>query len=220
MDDFASQRTKMVDSQLRTEAVTDYGVLAAMGQVPRELFVPPARKALAYIDSDVALKKSGEPRYLMQAAPFARLLQLAEIAPADSVLIVGAGTGYSAAVVAALARSVVAVESDPDLAMTAKQNLAALKVTNAKVVVGSLDVGAAADGPYDVIVVEGAVQKIPPALLSQLRNGGRLVVVIGEGGAATATVYTRSDNEIGQRPAFNAAVPPLPGFRAPATFVF
>ena len=220
MDEFAIARTKMVDSQLRTEAVTDYGVLTAMGQVPREIFVPPARKALAYLDNDIALKKSGEPRYLMQAAPFARLLQLAEIAPADSVLIVGAGTGYSAAVVAMLARSVVAVESDPDLAMTAKQNLAALNVNNARVVVGSLDVGAAAEGPYDVIVVEGAVQKIPASLLSQLRNGGRLVVVVGEGGAAIATVCTRSDNEFGQRPAFNAAVRPLPGFRLPATFVF
>jgi protein-L-isoaspartate(D-aspartate) O-methyltransferase len=220
MDDFASQRTKMVDSQLRTEAVTDYGILAAMGRVPREMFVPAARKALAYVDSDIALKKSGEPRYLMQAAPFARLLQLAEITPSDSVLIVGTGTGYSAAVVAALARSVVAVESDPDLAMTAKQNLAALNITNARIVVGSLDAGAPGEGPYDVIVVEGAVQKIPASLQAQLKNGGRLVAVVGEGGAATATLCTRSDNEFGQRRSFNAAVPPLPGFRQPATFVF
>ena len=220
MDDFASQRTKMVDSQLRTEAVTDYRILAAMGQVPRELFVPPARRDLAYLDSDIELKRSGEPRYLMQAAPFARLLQLAEIASSDSVLVVGTGTGYSAAVVASLARSVVAVESDPDLAMTARQNLAALNIANAKVVVGSLNAGAASDGPYDVIVLEGAVQKVPTSLLSQLTDGGRLVVVVGEGAAANATLCTRSEDEFGQRPAFNAAVRPLPGFRQPAEFVF
>jgi protein-L-isoaspartate(D-aspartate) O-methyltransferase len=220
MDEFAAARTKMVDSQLRTEGVTDYGVLAAMGSVPRELFVPAAQKHFAYLDTDIAVKRSGDPRYLMQAAPFARLLQLAEIAPDASVLVIGTGTGYSSAVVAALARSVVAVESDPDLALTAKQTLASLHLANVKVVVGALDAGASGDGPYDVIILDGSVELVPPGLIAQLKNPGRLVAVVGAGGAASATLYTRSDAETGRRAVFNAAVHALPGFRAPPVFVF
>jgi len=220
MDDFAIARMKMVDSQLKTEAVTDYGVLTAMARIPREQFVPQAQKPFAYVDNDIVLKRSGEPRYLMQPAAFAKLLQLAEISPADRVLDIGVGTGYSAAVIAALARSVVAVESDPDLAMTARQNLAAFDATNAKVVVGSLDVGCAADSPYDVIILEGSVEVIPPALFSQLNDNGRLIAVVGRGWSAVATFYRKSGDDIGRRPAFNLAVSALPGFRQPAAFVF
>lgn len=220
MDDFADQRTKMVDSQLRTEAVTDYGILAAMGRIPRELFVPPALKTLAYLDNDIVLKRSGEPRYLMQAASFGRLVQLAEVSATDRVLDVGCGTGYSAAVLAALARSVVALESDPDLAVTARQNLAGVKADNARVAVGSLVTGAPADGPYDVIMLEGSVEVVPEALLAQLGEGGRLVAVVGSGWSAMATLYRKSEGDIGRRPAFNVAVSPLPGFRQPAAFVF
>jgi protein-L-isoaspartate(D-aspartate) O-methyltransferase len=220
MDDFAIARTKMVDSQLRTEGVTDPGVLAVMGRVPREQFVPRHQRPFAYLDNDIVVKRSGEPRSLMQPAAFGRLLQLGEISATDSVLDVGTGTGYSAAVIAALARSVVALESDPDLAVTARQNLAALDVTNAKVAVGSLDAGFPSDAPYDVIILEGAVEVVPPSLFAQLAENGRLIAVVGDGWSALATLYRKSEGDVGRRPAFNVAVSALPGFRQPAAFVF
>ena len=222
MEDFAAARTKMVDSQLRTEGVTDYNVLAAMGAVPREQFVPDSQKALAYLDTDIPIKsaKDETPRYLMEAAPFARLLQLAEIDKGDLVLAIGVGSGYSAAVIGGLANFVVALESDAQLAAMARDNLAALGVANVKVVSGALVAGTPAEGPYDAIFVDGAVEAIPAALFGQMKDGGRLVAVVGYGRAAVATVYTKSDHQIGRRVAFNADVRPLPGFRKPEVFVF
>ena len=222
MEDFAVARTKMVDSQLRTEQVTDYGILAVMGAVPRELFVPQHQRALAYLDKDIAIKSAGEgpPRYLMEAAPFARLLQLAEINPTDVVLDIGCGSGYSAAVLSRLAGSVVALESDAVLAAEASRHLSQLGVTNVKVVTGSLEAGHPTDGPYDVIIVEGSVETLPAALFGQLKEGGRLVAVVGYGRTGMATLCTKSENQIGRRTAFNAAVRPLPGFRKPQAFVF
>jgi protein-L-isoaspartate(D-aspartate) O-methyltransferase len=223
MDNYSIARTRMIDSQLRTEAVTDYEILAVMGRVPRETFVPSNAKPLAYLDDDIQVKSAsgGNPaRYMMEPAPFARLLQLAEISKVDRVLDIGTGVGYSAAVLAGLSKFVVALESDSDLATQARGNLAALAVDNAKVVSGTLDLGYAAEGPYDVIVVEGAVQVLPNGLFSQLREGGRLVAVVGYGRAAMATLYTSSDGKIGRRAAFNADVRPLPGFQEAARFVF
>ena len=223
MDDFGLARTRMVDSQLRTENVTDYDVLAAMGEVPRERFVPAADSALAYVDRDIPILAGGPdrmPRYLMEPAPFARLLQAAEIRPTDVVLDVGCGSGYSAAVLARLADRVVALESDPDLAAQATAILAELGVANVSVVVGALEAGSASRAPFDVIVMEGAVETVPDALFGQLGEGGRLVAVVGYGRAASAKVFTRSGGEIGSRAAFDAAVMPLPGFRKPQAFVF
>jgi protein-L-isoaspartate(D-aspartate) O-methyltransferase len=221
MDDFAVARTRMVESQLRTEAVTDYAILNVMGRVPREAFVPAKLKQVAYIDDDIEVKTGdGTSRYLMEPAPFARMLQLAEIASTDRVLDIGSGTGYSAAVLCGLAATVVALESDSELAAESRRNLAALAVDNAKVVSGPLDSGAAAEGPFDVIMIEGAVDTVPAALFNQLREGGRLVAVVGRGWSAMATLYTKTDGQIGRRVAFNAGVRPLPGFAEPATFVF
>jgi protein-L-isoaspartate(D-aspartate) O-methyltransferase len=220
MEDFALARTKMVDSQLRTESVTDYEILSIMGRIPREQFVPAHRRALAYLDTDLALTGGGTPRYLMEAAPFARLLQLSEIDKTDVVLDIGCASGYSAAVIAGLTNFVVALESDADLAAQAKENLAVLGIDNAKVVAGSLDAGHAAEGPYDLIFVDGAVEVIPAALFGQLKESGRLVAVVGYGRAAAAILWTRSDDQIGRRTAFNADVRPLPGFRKPEAFVF
>jgi protein-L-isoaspartate(D-aspartate) O-methyltransferase len=222
MDDFAVARTKMVDSQLRTESVTDYEILSVMGRIPREPFVPPHQRALAYLDTDIPITSGagGAPRYLMEAAPFARLLQLSEVEKNDVVLDIGCGTGYSAAVIAGLANFVVALESDEGLAAQAKENLAALGVDNAKVVIGPLDAGHPLEGPYDVILLDGAVEMVPAALFGQLKEGGRLAAVVGYGRAATAMLYKKSDHQIGKRTAFNADVRPLPGFRKPEAFVF
>jgi len=217
MDAFADARAKMVESQLRTENVNDYDVLAVMGTLPRERFVPAAQQALAYIDRDVAL---GGGRFLMEPAPLARLLQLAELGKSERVLDIGCGTGYSAAALGSLCASVVALESDATLAAQAKANLAGLGITNAKVVTGPLESGYAADAPYDVILIDGAVESIPASLFGQLKEGGRLVAIVGVGRAAVATVYTKSEQQIGRRPAFNADARPLPGFRKPEAFVF
>ncbi|HEY5082000.1 MAG TPA: protein-L-isoaspartate O-methyltransferase [Bauldia sp.] len=222
MDDFAGARTKMVDSQLRTEGVTDYNVLSVMGRVPREQFVAVNERALAYLDTDIPIKSAdGEtPRYLMEPAPLARLLQLAEIDKTDLVLAIGVGSGYSAAIIAGLASFVVAVESDAQLADNARENLVGCGIANAKVFNGSLVAGYPSEGPYDVIFIDGAVEVIPAALFSQMKDGGRLVAVVGYGRSAVATVSTKTDQRIGRRAAFNADVRPLPGFRKPEVFVF
>ena len=223
MDDFAASRTKMVDCQLRTEDVTDYAVLAAMGEIPREIFVSPRMRSLAYIDEDILLKESADPlsaRYLMEPAPFARLAQLGEIEPSDIVLDVGCVTGYSTAVLAQLANSVVAIEVDAELAALASEKLVDLGVANAAVVTGPLEEGFPSEGPYDVIFLGGAVEFVPEALLAQLKEGGRLVAVIGYGRAAAATRFSRTGGEIGSRAVFNAHLRPLPGFVRPKSFVF
>lgn len=223
MQNFAAARTKMVDNQLRTQSVTDYDVLAAMGDVPREQFVPPASRSLAYIDSDLEVSAAGPnspARYLMEPAPLGRLLQLAEVGKADVVLVVGCVTGYSAAVLARLANSVVALEQDTGLAAKASETLTELGVDNVAVVTGSLEAGYASEAPYDVIFVDGAVEVVPAALLDQLKDGGRLVAVVGYGRSAAATLFRRSGSDIGSHVAFDADVQPLPGFSRPKAFVF
>lgn len=223
MEDFVAARTKMVDSQLRTEGVTDHAILTAMGDVPRERFVPPRLRPLAYIDEDLQVKDASADtpaRYLMEPAPLARLIQLAEVSPSDIVLEIGCVTGYATAVLARLANSVVAVEADAELAVQAGENLVDLGVANAAVVTGPLVAGYPSEGPYDVIFVGGAVEVVPDALLGQLKDDGRLVSVVGYGRAALATLFTRTANEIGSRPVFNAHLRPLPGFAKPKTFVF
>ncbi len=223
MDDFTTARTKMVDNQLRTQSVTDYDVLAAMSAVPREAFLPPTLRPLAYIDSDLivsAAAAGGPPRYMMEPAPLARLVQMAEVGTADVVLVVGCGTGYSAAVLARLADSVVALEEDADLAARASETLTELEVDNVAVVTGALEAGYPSEAPYDVIFVDGAVEVVPAALTDQLKDGGRLVAVVGYGRSAAATLFRRSGDDIGSRVAFDAEVQPLPGFRRPKAFVF
>jgi protein-L-isoaspartate(D-aspartate) O-methyltransferase len=213
--DFSELRVKMVDGQLRTTDVTDLAILDAMLTIPRESFVDEQRRALAYVDQDMEIAPG---RYLMEASPFAKLLQLAEIGAGDAVLDVGAGTGYSSAVLSRLARSVVALESDPALADRAR---AALSATgNVTVVVAPLGEGYAAGAPYDVIVVEGAVDLLPQALFAQLAEGGRLVAIEGSGNAGVSRLYLKSGGNVTGRRAFNAAVKPLPGFERTPAFEF
>jgi protein-L-isoaspartate(D-aspartate) O-methyltransferase len=223
MEDFADARKKMVDSQLRTENVTDHAVLAAMGAVPREAFVPPNLRSLAYLDRGILLKDAadGAPaRFLMPPAPLARLIQLADVGPADRVLVVGSGTGYAAAVLARLVDSVLALESDPALSAQAQRTLSELGLANVEPVVGPLEAGYPSGGPYDAILVDGAVEVLPPGLLDQLKDGGRLVAIVGYGRTGTATLFAFSGGKVGRLPAFDASVPPLPGFRKPEVFVF
>jgi len=220
MTDYAAARTIMVDTQIRTEGVTDYRIIRAMGEVPRERFVPASARPFAYTDADILVKEDGHHRRLMRPATLARLIQAADIAPADFVLVVGCATGYSAAVIASLATAVIALESDERLASEASETLMNLGIGNVAVVTGRLEQGYASEGPYDIIFIDGAVEDVPEPLLAQLKEGGRLVAVVGYNRAAPATVFTKSDDDIGGRPVFDAFVPALPGFAKPKAFVF
>jgi protein-L-isoaspartate(D-aspartate) O-methyltransferase len=221
--DYSGQRLRMVDGQLRTTDVTSAAVLEAMLSVPREEFLDVSKRPLAYIDEDLIVAPAGRggvSRYMMEPSPFAKLLQLAEIGPADFVLDVGCCTGYSSAVLSRLASSVVALESDGTLADLASANLVRLGYDNVAVVRGPLDLGYPAEAPYDVIILGGAVQVVPDGLLAQLKEGGRLVAVEGSGNAGRARLYLKSGDTVTARNAFNCAIKPLPGFERARTFEF
>jgi protein-L-isoaspartate(D-aspartate) O-methyltransferase len=221
MMNFESARANMVDNQLRTTDVTSHSVLTAFLTVPREAFVPEKAKPLAYIDRDVEIypAAAGKPaRYLMQPSPLAKLLQLAAVTKDDVVLEIGAGSGYVSALFSQLAGTVIAVEEEETLAAEAKTNLAAY--TNVSVVTGPLNAGNASGAPYDLIFVSGSVEEVPSSLLSQLRDGGRLVTVQGYGGSARAKVFVSERGTISENVYFNASVKPLPGFAKAREFVF
>src|SRR5215470_15865453 len=177
--DYALARHNMVESQIRTNKVTDPALLAAFDAVPREQFVPAALRSVAYVDEDIPI---GKGRHLLEPMVLARLLQLAEIAPGDVVLDVGCATGYAAAIMARLAKRVVAFEQDGELRSAAERNLAALGAANVTLLEGALSEGAASHGPFAVILLEGCVETMPPALTGQLAEGGRLVGVIRRSG--------------------------------------
>jgi protein-L-isoaspartate(D-aspartate) O-methyltransferase len=219
MIDFARARKAMVDNQLRTSAIVDRRLLAVMGEVPREEFVPETRKDLAYIDEAHALP-GGAGRALPPPAPFARLVQLCEIGPEDIVLDVGAANGYSSAVLVRLGAKIVALESDAGLAAEARDKLAALGAGSVTVVEGALDAGSPEHGPYDVILIEGAVAQVPEPLFSQLKQGGRLVALIRSGETAVANVFVRSGDKFSGRAEFDANMPPLKREAPADKFVF
>jgi protein-L-isoaspartate(D-aspartate) O-methyltransferase len=220
MTDFARARTTMVDTQLRTSDVTDRRILGVMGRVPREQFVPAAWQDLAYIDEEIPLGVGNPPRHMSAPAPFARLVQLADISETDEVLLLGCGTGYSAAVLGGLAAHVVAVEPDATLAAQAKTNLAAVGASNVDVRTGTIEGGGSAKGPFDVIFLEAVVPDVPKGLLGQLKDHGRLVAIIGSGMTAVAHVFVRSGRDIAGRADFNARLPALPEPQREDTFVF
>ncbi len=212
---------KMVEGQLRTTDVTNVDVLEAFASVPREAFVFSRRRDLAYIDEDIDISPPNGPgRFLMEPSPLAKLLQLAEIGHDDVVLDVGVGTGYSSAILSRVAGSVIALESDETLAKSAADTLSELGYDNVAVVNGDLTIGCAAEAPYDVIILQGAVDEVPAALMDQLKEGGRLVAVEGVGNAGVARLYVRKDGLVASRRGFNAAIRPLPGFQRQPAFEF
>ncbi|KQT60539.1 MULTISPECIES: protein-L-isoaspartate O-methyltransferase family protein [unclassified Aureimonas] len=215
--DFDAARIKMVDNQIRTTDVTDWAILKAFLEVPRELFVPEERRPLAYIDGDVPL---GGGRFLMEASPFAKLLQLASIRPTDRVLDVGSASGYSAAILSKLAASVVALESSADLVAQARAVLPRINCGTVDLVEGALASGHAAGAPYDVILIEGSVETVPPVLFEQLAENGRLIAVEGRGNAASARLHIKEKAVVSQRFGFNCSIQPLQEFRKSAEFVF
>lgn len=223
MIDHEQARTKMVDCQIRTNDVTDFAVLRVFGTVPRQEFVPARNRDLAYVDEDIAVHVDAVgafKRYLMEPMSMARLVQLAGVTKDDIVLDVGCGTGYSTAILSELCNSVVALECDETLAAQAEERLTSLNYDNVVVVAGPLENGYSGEGPYDVIFIGGAIDDIPEALQSQLKEGGRMVGVVGEGNGGSAYLYTKNGGLVSGRPVFNCAVKPLPGFQRKAVFEF
>ncbi len=221
MSDFATARQRMVDGQVRTADVTDHRILDAMLALPREEFVPVAKRALAYLDLDLDVTEGGSvPRCLIKPMLMAKLLQAAEIGPGDHLLVVGCATGYAAAVAARLAGKVTATERDEAVAARARDALAKVGLPNVTVKVAEPAAGDSADAPYDVIVLNGATEIAPETLCGQLRDGGRLVGVFAASQPPRATIVTRSHGDFGHRTLFDASAPVLPGLERVPAFVF
>ncbi len=214
---FSAARQNMVESQLRPNRVTDEDLLAAFGVVPRELFVPAPLAGVAYVDDDIEISPG---RWLMEPMVLGRLLQAASLRREDVALVIGCGTGYASAIVARLVNTVVALESDAALVATATRLLGELAIDNVVVLEGRLTDGHPAQAPYDVILIDGGVDEVPPGIQQQLAEGGRLVTVVQSGGVGRATLMTRRAGSVSGRILFDAAVPPLPAFELAPGFVF
>ena len=216
--DYETARRNMVESQIRTNKVTHEALLAALASVPRERFVPAERADLAYVDDDIVLSGG---RYLMEPMIFARLVQEADPKPSDNALIVGSATGYGATVLAALVKSVTALESDPVLAARGREQFARLSVIGATQVEGPMAQGWVRGSPYELILLEGAAEAVPQALFDQLADGGRLMaIIVAAHGVGRAVLHTKRANILSHRAIFDAAIHPLPGFQAERGFVF
>lgn len=210
-------RLAMIAGQIRPNRVSDERVLNALHDVPRELFVPKILRGVAYIDEDLEVAKG---RYLMEPMILARLLMEAEIKPDDAVLDIGCATGYSTAVLSRLADAVVAVEEDPELVEKASAKLADLGCDNAAVLEAALSYGAPEQGPFDVILLNGAVEKIEQSLTDQLADGGRLVCVRQHEGTSRGYLMVKAGGTAGGRDLFDAFTPVLPGYEVEKRFSF
>jgi len=214
MTDFATRRTMMVDNQVRPSDVTKFPIIDAMLTVPREDFMPAAKREAAYVGENIDL---GHGRVILEPRTLAKMLDAADVQPHELVLDIGSAYGYSAALVSRLAETVVALEEDAAMAREAASNLSEAGADNVAVVESSLAAGAVKHGPYDVMLVQGAVQQVPEALLAQLGNGGRIVCIFQDGALGICRVGHCIDGAINWRDAFNATAPVLPGFaRLPA----
>lgn len=220
MVDFSQARRMMVDSQLRTFDVNDIPLLDAMNRVPRELFVLPGREELAYIDQDILVSEGATRRYMLCPMNLGRMIQALGVEAGEKALDVACGRGYAAAVLHELGAQVTALDADENLTAAAKKSLAAAGADGVEVVTGPLDQGWAKNAPYDLILVNGAVDIRPDALLQQLAENGRLVCVKGRGRAARATLYVRSGDAFGERVLFDAAAPVLTPFVQEPGFAF
>ncbi len=209
----------MVDCQIRPTKVTDENIIDAFASVPREAFVGRNQRAIAYVDEDLPLPGG---RCMMEAMVLARLIQALAVGKDDNVLVVGAATGYGAAIMARLAGSVIAVETRTQMVEKAQETLVSIGTDNAVAIKGRLTEGFANEGPYDAILIEGAVETMPERILEQLGNGGRLVAVWRPEDAAVgvASIWTKAGNEFVRKPLFDAQVPVLDEFRCKRDFVF
>ncbi|MBK5934975.1 protein-L-isoaspartate(D-aspartate) O-methyltransferase [Rhodovulum imhoffii] len=217
MTDFTARRIAMVDTQVRPSDVTRLPIIDAMLSVPREVYVPDARREAAYVGENLDL---GGGRVLLEPRTFAKMLEELAIQPDELVLDLGCAQGYSSAVLARLAQTVVGVEEDSDLAREAETNLAEQGAYNAAVVCGPLTEGAPRHGPYDAMIVQGAISRFPQVLADQLRPGGRVVALTAEKNVGMCRVGLKGRDGISWRFAFNASAPFLPGFEEAPEFQF
>ena len=208
--DFAAARDAMVESQLRPQGVTDAGVLEAMARIPRENFLPSHTRPLAYVDRAVGI---GEGRFLPAPSVLGQLLTQMMPEVGQRALVVGAGTGYSAAVLGAMGLQVSAVESNPTLAAAAREQ-------GVDVVEGPLEEGLADRGPYDQILIDGAVEYVPDAIIGQLADGGRLGTAISDRGITRLAIGRKAGEAFGTLSVADSGVPALPGFQRPRVFTF
>ncbi len=216
---FDQARRNMVDSQILPNRVSNEDLIQAFADLPREMFVPTARKALAYADQSILIDGG---RYLMQPMVLARLLEVAAPRTSDVALVVGAGSGYTLAILSGLVDTVVAVESDGSLLLKAEKNLRELGIDNVAIVEGDLTAGHPSEAPYDLIVFDGAVPEVPMAISRQLTDGGRLVAV--ENGAIASigrgVLVEKFEDAVSKRDVFDASEQLLPGYETTPSFSF
>ncbi len=216
---FDARRANMVESQIRTNNVTDQAVIEAIESVAREAFVPEDLRGIAYVDDDIALDGG---RCVMEPRVLARMIQALQADSNAHALVVGAGSGYAAAVLSRVAQTVVAEESVSSLAAMAGETIEAMGITNIVIEQGALMEAAAEHGPFDVILFGGSVAQVPSNLVDFLEDGGRAIAVISESneGYGAATLFTKFGGHLGEVSAFDAAIPTLPEFLAPKKFTF
>jgi protein-L-isoaspartate(D-aspartate) O-methyltransferase len=218
MTDYAKARLAMVHSQIRPNNVTDHRIQDAMASIAREIFVPKAERAKAYADSEVRLS---DTRTMLSPMHLAKLIQAADIRSTDVVLDIACGRGYSCALISRLAETVVGLEEEGlGFASKATERLSKIGADNAVVVEGDLKAGAPKQGPFDVILVNGAVAQPPQAWFDQLSENGRLAVIEREGPVGRARIYTKAKGSVGERSVFDANASLLPGFEPEPGFVF
>lgn len=215
--DFAKARDFMVESQVRPSDVTDTRIIRAMRTLPRERFVPAAKRTLAYGDLDLEVAPG---RTLMRPRALAKLIQALAPKANERALEIAGATGYGAAVLAACCEDVIALDPDPDLSFAARAALESCGAINVRTVSTAAADGWADDAPYDVILLNGSAEFVPDAWLAQLVPGGRLGVIVRQGAAGAARIYTRADDAVAYRSAFDAAPPVAPGLSKPPAFAF
>jgi len=213
--DYAARRTMMVDTQIRPSDVTTFPIIDAMLNVPREAYVPDALREAAYVGENLDL---GDGRTMLDPRTLAKMIDALAIEPQHVILDIGCGLGYSTAVLARLGEFVVAIEDDATRAADAQTILSENGVDNAAVMEGALTDGAAKSGPYDVIVLQGAVETVPEMLMSQLREGGRIAAIFAEDALGVVRIGHKIEGAMNWRFSFNAGGPLLAGFENAAAF--
>lgn len=223
MSDYALQRLNMVESQVRASDVVDRRIIRAMLSLPREEFVPQAYRSVCYTDRDLPLSaanEGGAARAILAPRVQARLIQALDLDDDAIVLDIGCGLGYSTAVLARMIQTVIAVEADPEMVAAAQATLESLEIDNVAVMVAPLNEGQPEEGPFDGILINGAVDFVPDAILDQLKDGGKLATIVVDGAIGHVTEWARTGGHFGSRRLFEADVVRLPGFEKEVAFVF
>ncbi len=215
--DITEARQNMVDCQLRTNKVTDAALLSAMGDLPREAFLPADLQAFAYSDGEINI---GEGRSMLAPMTSARMLQCLELKKGDVCLAIGRASGYTAAVMGRLARVVFALHDEQDLNLKTTSVCNQLGLDNVISVTGPLEKGWGKEAPYDAIFIDGAIEVLPDGILDQMADGGRLTAIIQENGVGRVTRFLKSGAARSGRVLFDAKAPVLPNFEMPQNFVF